>query len=390
MFSIDLARLEKLAGNPGIDAKLTAEIIQMARLKESSLGLDPSDTTGRELYAALQSKVRDDDDAIHAYLGHPASSDEAAKKIYEAVMGIVGSPSIWCVKSTVIKNIFKKNPPKRVMKAFKFQSVDSLIKRMDMPEAVFAARILESKTWWVKQKKLLESLGSKDFEESKLKVIYLSDSRWLGIMAEWEARKGHCVITGIECGAVGFLLNGGEVQYMTNLPILLHACNEILLHGSYLKLHYVNPTIGMALVHAVDDGTMIHSNISGVAFHWRDIQRYFGIVSDDRDVSYAHLDTADLGWIHTEAKLSLLIPELAFWVGSDFVGVVYGDDKIISMNIHDMAMSVRKSLSYKNMLHFKLERSLKSELMARYLHIPLTRAIVIKQFDISDINGENW
>lgn len=390
LFTIHLSKLEKMAGSPGIDVRLTADILEMGRLKLSSLGLDPKDTTGAELYSALRAKIHEGDAAIHAYLGHPASSDEAAKKICTVIDKIVGKRGLWCVKPTVLKGILKKNPPKKVMKVFKFQSIDSMNKRMDMAEIIFAARMLESKTWWTKQKKLMESLGSKDFEESKLKVLYLSDVRWLPLISDWEANKGHGVITSIECGAVGFAMNGGEAQYITNLPLLLHACNEILLHGSYLKLHYVHPSVGMALVHAVDEGTMIHSTISGIAFHWRDIQRYFGEVARTGDVSYVHLDVQDLGWIHTEAKLALLIPELAFWVGCDFVGLAYGDGKIISLNIHDVARSVRGNLGFQDMFRNKMQRALRSELMARYMHIPITRALVIKQFDISTTSEENW
>lgn len=390
LFAIYLSKLEQMAGKPAIDVRLTAEILSTTRHKISSLGLDPDDSTGEELFAALQSKVLECDDALQSYLGHPSSSDEAAKKIDTMVKEIVDSSELWCVKTSVLKVQLKKNPPKKVMKAFRFQSIDSMNKRMDIAEVVFAARILESKTWWTKQKKLLESLTAKDFEKTKLRAIYLKDARWLPILSEWEAQKGHSIISAAECGAVGYVLAGKKVEYISTIPLLLHACNEIVLHAAYLKLHYVHPSIGLALVHAIDERSMIHSSVSGVSFHWRDVQRYFGSDQESVEMEYAHLDVQDLGWIHIEALLSLKVPEFAFWVGCDFIGVSYGAGKNISFNVHDMAVSVRSNLGYQHMFTSKMERALRSELMARYLHVPITRALVIKQFDISSSSEENW
>jgi len=379
-----------MAGKPAIDVRLTADILGTVRVKISSLGLDPDDTTGEELYATLKSKVLECDEALQSYFGHPSSSDEAAKKIDSLVNDIAGSPDLWCVKPSVLKAMFKKNVPKKVMKTFKFQSIDSMNKRMDMAEVVFGARILESKTWWTKQKKLLEALKTKDFEKSKLRVIYLKDARWLPVLSDWEAQKGHSVISAAECGAVGYVLSNTTTQYASCVPLLLHSCNEVVLHAAYLKLHYVHPSIGLALVHAIDEGRMIHSTVSGVSFHWRDVQRYFGTEKESVEMEYAHLDIQDLGWINIETRLSIKVPEFAFWVGCDYVGVSYGEKKNISFNIHDMAISVRSNLDYKHMFTSKMERALRSELMARYLHTPIARALVIKQFDISTSTEENW
>ena len=53
LFSISLRQLEKTAGNPAVDVRLTAEIIGKVRMKMKQLGLDPGDTKGPELYKAL-------------------------------------------------------------------------------------------------------------------------------------------------------------------------------------------------------------------------------------------------------------------------------------------------------------------------------------------------
>ena len=389
-FTISLTRLEFAAGKPGIDSRLTAEILSTVMAKMQSIGLDPRDTTGAELYAALCEKAVQADEQVRAYLGHPANIDSGAEALKKMALEIVGKKDTWSVKMVSLRGLLKANPPKKVMKAFHFQSVDSMAKRMDPAEVIMAARVVESKTWWLKTKKLFDEFGTKDFEKSQLKLIALSDERWIKVMTEHALNVGHGVIGSKECGAVGFVPLDGKTAYVSTLTRILHSINEVLLHGAFLKLHYVNPSIGNILVHAIDEGELMHTSVSGAVFHWRDIQRYYGTLPDESDTTFAHLDVHDLGWVSLETQLSLRIPELAFWVGLDFCGVSYGDGRVISCNVMDVSLSANMGLSHSRMFTDKMARSLRSELMARYVSVPVARALVLKQFDISGINEENW
>lgn len=58
LFTANLARLEKAAGNAGIDTRLVADITHKAHDAMRSLGLDPADTTGVELFNALKNVVQ--------------------------------------------------------------------------------------------------------------------------------------------------------------------------------------------------------------------------------------------------------------------------------------------------------------------------------------------
>lgn len=58
LFSAGLNQLEKMTGNSGVDARFIADIIGKTHLIMRKLGLDISDTTGDELYYALNSIVR--------------------------------------------------------------------------------------------------------------------------------------------------------------------------------------------------------------------------------------------------------------------------------------------------------------------------------------------
>ena len=126
-FSISLTRLEFAAGKPGIDTRLTAEILSTTRAKMLSIGLDPSDTTGAELYGALCQQAVLADEHVRAYLGHPANVDSGAQAIKKLALEIIGKRETWSVKTVALRSILKKNPPKKVMKAFNYSSVDSIL-----------------------------------------------------------------------------------------------------------------------------------------------------------------------------------------------------------------------------------------------------------------------
>src|SRR5690606_32763009 len=58
---MNISRLERATGNSGVDVRLIGEITDKANHVMRSLGLDPSNTTAKELYLALNALVRRDE-----------------------------------------------------------------------------------------------------------------------------------------------------------------------------------------------------------------------------------------------------------------------------------------------------------------------------------------
>jgi hypothetical protein len=58
LFGSGLTRLEKTTGHGGVDTRLIADIIEKSHIVMRQLNLDTSDTTGRELYFALNETVK--------------------------------------------------------------------------------------------------------------------------------------------------------------------------------------------------------------------------------------------------------------------------------------------------------------------------------------------
>lgn len=61
IFNKGLEMLEKSAGNSGVDTRIIADILENAHKIMKILGLDTSDTTGRELYNSLIAAVKHSD-----------------------------------------------------------------------------------------------------------------------------------------------------------------------------------------------------------------------------------------------------------------------------------------------------------------------------------------
>lgn len=69
LFSIGLKKLEQATGNMGIDVKLIGDIHERAYAVMRRLGLDPKNTTSRELWVALHGKYPKDTLKQTAYVG---------------------------------------------------------------------------------------------------------------------------------------------------------------------------------------------------------------------------------------------------------------------------------------------------------------------------------
>ncbi len=67
LFSSGMTKLEKATGHSAIDVRLIVDINSRKTQILCELGLDPRDTTGREMYAALMSAVKQDN--IETLLG---------------------------------------------------------------------------------------------------------------------------------------------------------------------------------------------------------------------------------------------------------------------------------------------------------------------------------
>ena len=97
LFLMNIARLERAAGSPGIDTRLIGEIIEKAHRAIRTLGLDSSNITSKELYHALNSGVI-------------SGSSEIALKGCEYVLVNVGDGPVSLNYQDVVENSHHQLP----------------------------------------------------------------------------------------------------------------------------------------------------------------------------------------------------------------------------------------------------------------------------------------
>lgn len=112
-FTMALRQLEEQTSHPSVDVALTATIVSTVHRKIRELGLDPADTTGKELYHALQGLVARHDEYLSRIIG-TSPQDELHLQlaaIQKAVDKLPIPKKTWALKHSVAKKVLKSCPP---------------------------------------------------------------------------------------------------------------------------------------------------------------------------------------------------------------------------------------------------------------------------------------
>ena len=387
LFSISLQQLERASGHQAADVRLTADIITHTHQKMRELGLDPKYTNGRELYHALFGLVKLHDSFLAKRLGIKDHSD--VQEVLRAIEKHAGSLPVpqttWAIKHSAIKRLLKAMPPKKVMKALHYRSLDSMLKRESVSELLGGARFAESLEWQQKFAKQYAKLTPADFETRKIEVIYFDPKKWNGVADEFVRQTRHTVGHLKEVGAI--LLAPLPIKSLpgitiTTLPFVLHYMNEIRTYAAYFKTQQVSSAFGETLVKTLVEDPSEHASMAGHGVHWRVIQRHYGRTNRYIEFFEPHLSVDDMTWHSAEMALFRLEPALYFWHGIDYVGIVH-DERPVSFNLLDMAISVVNNLTYGYQSIHHMRTSLWHELFTRYLAQPSLEHQVLKQLVVS-------
>ena len=387
LFSISLKRLEHASGQHSLDVHLTADVIARSHQKMRELGLDPKFTNGKELYHALFGLVKLHDAFLASKLGikNHGNVQEVLKAIAKHSDSLPVNQKVWAVKASVIKRLFKASPPKKVMKTLHYRSLDSMLKRESMSELLGGARFAESAEWHTKFVSQYAKLTPHDFEVRNIEVIYFDPDKWNGVADEFIRQTKHTVSHLKEMGAI--LLAPVPVGHLpgitiTTLPFVLHYMNEVRLYSTYFKSQQIKPEFGAIVARTINEDPAVHATMAGQDIHWRVIQRHYGRLDESlSEVFEPHVTSEDMAWHSAERALYKIEPALHFWYDMDFVGVVH-DDRPVSFNLLDMAISMVNNLTYGYHSTHHLQTSLWHELFTRYLSRPTLEQQVLSQLAV--------
>lgn len=368
------SRLEIQSGNPGIDLRLTSEIYGRIHMKMRELGLDPSDTTPHELYNALVSLAARHDAFLATRIGidHPTDYSEIAEAIVRLVSRMRVPKHIWGLKPTSAKNLLKKLPPKVLMKALHYRSLDSMLKRESPAFLVALARHCESVHWQRQFTNAYKHLTANDFETRDVEVRFLNGKHGQSINKIFESRHNN-IIHNPETGMIvllPLLTNSTPALKgltLTSLLLTLHYINDMRAFSSYGKFIHMRPDFGQLLVDHVAE-KQHNLFMGGQNVHWRIVHRYFGSQnqSGHPEIFEPHVQPEDLAYRKAEAVLYRLEPALQFWHDLDYVGLPQPDGPI-SFNLADVALELVNGRPYEKRLAYHLRDAVWNEVYSRYV-----------------------
>lgn len=382
-FSQGIQQLEHAAGRPGTDIRLTADIMQRTRAKIAELGLDPKDTTGPELYRALQERLKRDErtarNALHIAEDAPPSD---ALAILQKFIERQSTSSCFALKTSVAKRLLKKKPPKATMKRLGYRSVDSMLKHESVPHLYAAALMSESGAWQRAFRDQYAKLSPSDFEQRAAIISSPVGKRWQSLAHSFVADSRHNILRFPELGAVVLLPLEDTVDGFTITTILLvsEELNALRAFSSYAKLQQVKPDFGKLIQKFSLEEPFTSAQLAGQPVPWRMIQRYYARFKDayHPEIFEPHVQREDLHWQSGETALAALDPSLAFWQETTSLGLLH-DGEIVSCNALDVALGFCNHLPFTDRIVHFVRDNVWHELMIRYLNQQNLEAAVHEQ-----------
>ncbi|HSX34817.1 MAG TPA: hypothetical protein VLF62_04195 [Candidatus Saccharimonadales bacterium] len=398
-FSQGIQQLEQAAGRPGTDIRLTADIMRRTRDKVGELGLDPNDTTGQELYGALQERLKRDEQTVRTTLGiaEGASPDEVISRIQKFLEKHDAPKACFALKASVAKRLLKKKPPKVAMKRLGYRSVDSMLKHESPAQLYAAALMVEPASWHKTYREQYAKLTPSDFETRTISLHQPSSKKWLDLAHQFVASEHHNILSFRELGAVVLLPIDHAVDGLaiTTLLLVLEEFNGIRAHSSYAKLQQVKPDFGKRLQESSVTEPYTSATLAGQPVPWRMIQRYYARFTDayHPEIFEPHVQPEDLQWSSGERTLTSLEPTLRFWEGGENLGLLDDTGQVVSCNALDVALSYCNHLPFQDRIVHFMRDNLWHELMMHYLNQENLEAAVHQQLSAElgsplELNGQ--
>jgi hypothetical protein len=372
-FGLAVQELERASGHSNTDIRLSSEIMQRTREKIQSLGLDPNDTTGPELYGALQVRLEQDEAHLREtlHVAEDAAPAEVLSRIQQFAQKYEAPKSCFALKVSVAKKLLKKVPPKKAMKQLGYRSIDSMLKHEPCAQIYAAAAIVETAHWHKQFLDQYKQLHPNDFETREISVLYPQHKRWETLAARFVDNAKHNMLCQKELGAIILLPHQADVRGLaiTTFLLVMNEMNEIRSYSSFVKLQQVKSNFGDIVCQTVNTEPYTAAQLAGQSVPWRLIQRYYARFKQayHPDVFEPHVQPEDLEWYHPEDILAGIKPALAFWQDTQPLLLMH-DSQPVSLNALDVALGYCNRLSFADRIIHFVRQNLWHELMMRYLN----------------------
>jgi len=389
-FQLELNQLERASGLPGVDIRLTSDILRRTKEKLRILGLDPNDTTPEELYQALSRRLERDSTAVMKALG--ISDDADAQQIIQGVSEFIQGAApdrVLALKHAVLKRLLKQLQPLGAMKLLGYRSLQSMLKNEPVQQIMAAARITESDAWWQQLREAYTHMLPSDFEQRRIAISAPMTQRWQKASAEFvKSQKQNC-LSFPELGSIVLLPMPKDVTLqglaLVLIMVAFQSLNDIRSSSSYLKFHQVKADFGDT-VRAVASGRVYAAaTLANQPVAWQSLHHYYAQHLDvyPAHIFEPHMQAEDLRWDSPENTLAELDETLEFWQDSQNCALVDANGRCVSMNLFDAVLNYSNNLPFSARALQYLKSSVWRELTDRYLQQKQVEQVVSDQLAAS-------
>lgn len=243
--------------------------------------LDPTDSTGKEIYQALMNRVAMDNVRLSKVIGasEPENIEHMVPLMVAAANKVKFSRKVFVLKHSSAKKLLVQMPPKNLMKTPGYDTLDKLLKNEDFNEPYTALRFSEGPEWLTNYNELFKTVTPNDYEERDLKIVVMDHDKYADLAEHFVKKKLHNVTHTKELGVIVVVPMKQKTMRglaLKSLPLLLHYMNEVKLYSTFFKAHSKRPDFGSIVVNTLIADPDHASQMVGQHIHWRVIQRYFG------------------------------------------------------------------------------------------------------------------
>ncbi|HET9850613.1 MAG TPA: hypothetical protein VFP35_03255 [Candidatus Saccharimonadales bacterium] len=361
-----IEKLESLSGYNSEDVRLISEINQQTARKIASLGLDPADTTGEELFQTLQVKLKADSRHLARAFGFKPddTADQTAQKLVALAERCAELPKILALKNSAIKVILRNHPPKKLMKKLGYRSLESMLKRQNPRVLLASAPATETSGWSKALAKDLAKLTAADYEYCTPVVTAMTPPAMgkaadravtyeplSGVIAVWPAHE-----LKKESAVYDFLL-------------VLQAVEILEAESFYLSHHQFQADFGKKAASLFADSARLP-------------------LADELDkFDFQNLWRASKSGPTAFEKLASTHPLLSWWRDSGHL--LQAGAESVSLNLADNLACLRQGLAYKERVTANAIHQLKSEILKRYGAYPGVQGhLAFEPAPAEDLTGE--
>lgn len=351
---------EKKTGRNSVDISLTNKLMHQSKEILKYINLDDN-ASEREVYHALNDVIANENDKIKNELKIDDSSTptDVLKKIIKFINGKDVAGQSFYLKPTKAREFIKKHPPKKIMKALGYRSVDSLLKREPYGLIINLAKGREGVEWNREYARFCNNLVGSDFSLHDITITLVSD-KTANKMTDSGFSRSYLVRNCPELGAI-FLLppqRRFKLDAITCLVAVVDAVYQTRQYGSYFNFQSFQKDFGKkissVIAHGIRPGSADEFSVMWPAA-WHHIAR---TNVDDPLVLESKIDKpSDI----VVAHFGLSLP----W--HKFEYLAYGKENPVSLNLLDAVTNASNDVRFENRFLHTLQQEVWDKLSSEYI-----------------------